>query len=104
MKRGEVWWANLPSPVGGRPVVLLSRDAAYSVRTRATVVLITTRVRGIGTEVRLGSSDGLKRVCVANTDDILTIPLACLERRISLLSPEKVAAIEGAVRFALALD
>lgn len=33
MKRGEVWWAQLPSPVGRRPVVLLSRDTAYRVRS-----------------------------------------------------------------------
>jgi mRNA-degrading endonuclease toxin of MazEF toxin-antitoxin module len=32
MKRGEVWWANLAKPVGRRPVVLLSRNAAYPIR------------------------------------------------------------------------
>ena len=32
MKRGEVWWAELPPPTGRRPVVLLSRDEAYEVR------------------------------------------------------------------------
>ena len=37
MKRGEVWWANLPKPVGRRPVVLLSRNAAYAVRASVTV-------------------------------------------------------------------
>lgn len=26
MKRGEVWWANLRSPIFRRPVLLLSRD------------------------------------------------------------------------------
>jgi mRNA interferase MazF len=31
MKRGEVWWATLPEPVGRRPVVLLSRNAAYPI-------------------------------------------------------------------------
>lgn len=32
MRRGEVWWADLPAPVGRRPVLLLSRDRAYAVR------------------------------------------------------------------------
>ena len=33
MKRGEIWWADLPPPVGRRPVLLLSRDRAYVVRS-----------------------------------------------------------------------
>jgi mRNA interferase MazF len=37
MRRGEVWWANLPKPVGRRPVVLLSRNAAYPVGASVTV-------------------------------------------------------------------
>ena len=31
MRRGEVWWADLPAPAGRRPVVLLSRNEAYAV-------------------------------------------------------------------------
>lgn len=84
-------------------MVLLSRDEAYSVRTRATVALVTSRIRAIPTEVRLGPSDGLQRVCVANADELLTIPLSLLERRITALSSAKVTALEEAVRFALCL-
>lgn len=104
MKRGEIWWANLSGHVGPRPVVLLSRNEAYDVRNRATVVSVTTRIRGLKTEVRLDSSDGLKRVCAANADDLLTIPLGALERRMAKLSAEKLSALEDAVRFALALE
>ena len=32
MERGEIWWADLPPPSGRRPVLLLSRNEAYSVR------------------------------------------------------------------------
>ena len=45
MKRGEVWWANLPQPLGRRPVVLLSRDEAYSIRNAVTVAEVTRRIR-----------------------------------------------------------
>jgi hypothetical protein len=41
MRRGEVWWAQLPSPAGRRPVVLLSRDTAYRVRSAVTVAPVT---------------------------------------------------------------
>jgi hypothetical protein len=37
MKRGEVWWVDMPEPAGRRPAVLLSRDAAYRVRAAITV-------------------------------------------------------------------
>ena len=54
MQRGEVWWAELPSPIGRRPVVLLSRDEAYAVRNAVTVAEVTSTVRGIPVEVELG--------------------------------------------------
>ena len=51
MRRGDVFWATLPPPVGRRPVVLVSRDEAYAIKTRVTVVVVTRTVRGIPTEV-----------------------------------------------------
>jgi mRNA interferase MazF len=104
MRRGEVWWARLPPPAGDRPVVLLSRDAAYSVRASVTVAPLTTRIRKIPVEVALGRADGLQKNCVVNLDSIATIPKAVLERRIVALSKEKIEAVNAAVRFALQLD
>jgi mRNA-degrading endonuclease toxin of MazEF toxin-antitoxin module len=40
---------------------------------------------------------------VANADNIITVRNARLLRRIARLSPEKLRAVEDAVRFALAL-
>lgn len=103
MKRGEVWWASLPKPAGRRPVVLLSRDEAYQVRNLVTVAPVTTRIRNIPVEVRLGSADGLPRECVINPDTITTIPQSLLADRISLLSPEKLQGLNEAIKFALDL-
>ena len=104
MRRGEVWWADLPAPVGRRPVLLLSRNAAYRVRTSVTVGLITRTVRDIPVEVPLGKEDGMPARCVVNLDDMLTIPKSCLKERLTVLSPQKMAAASRAVRFALDLD
>jgi mRNA interferase MazF len=104
MKRGEIWWAVLPKPAGRRPVVLLSRDEAYQVRDLVTVVPVTTKMRGIPVEVRLGPDDGLPRDCVANADTLTTIPKACLSDRVSTLVPAKLAALNEAVKFALDLQ
>ena len=101
MRRGEVWWADLPKPAGARPVVLLSRDESYDVRELVTVAPVTTRARGIPVEVPLGKAEGLPRACAANFDTITTIPKRCLSRRVAALPPAKIKAIEEAIRFAL---
>lgn len=104
MKRSEVWWADLPQPVGRRPVVLVSRDEAYGVRELVTVVPVTTRVRGIPVEVRLGREEGLSRRCVANADTITTIPKRTLVEYAGVLGAEKASELDGAIRFALGLE
>ena len=103
MKRGEVWWAKVPPPIGRRPVVLLSRNAAYAVRASVTVAPVTRTVRDIPVEVRLGPPDGLPAACVVNLDDVFTISKKRLERCLTTLSPEKVASLNEAIKFALAL-
>jgi len=103
VRRGEVWWAELPPPVGRRPVVLLSRDVAYKVRTSITVGIVTRIARNIPVEVPLGPEDGMPQQCVINLDDILTIPKARLAERITMLSPQKMTVVARAVIFALDL-
>ena len=103
MRRGEVWWADLPAPAGRRPVVLLSRDEAYAVRELVIVAPVTSRARRIPTEVALGVEDGLPRACVANLDTITTIPKAALTQPLATLTPAKLAAVERPLRFAVGL-
>lgn len=104
MKRGEVWWADLPPPAGRRPVVLVSRDEAYLVRELITIAPVTTRIRDLPVEVPLGPADGLPKACVINADTLTTIPKRLLSERVTLLSPAKAAALDDAIRFALGLD
>jgi Growth inhibitor len=104
MRRGEVWWAELPLPVGRRPVVLLSRDEAYAVRNAVTVAEITSTIRGIPVEVELGSEDGLPKKCVVNLDTIVTIRKDLLIKMIAVLRDEKIEQINSAIKFALSLS
>ena len=103
MRRGEIWLADLPAPFHRRPAILVSRDAAYAVRTSVTLVPLTTRRRGIAVEVPLEPGDGVPRTCVANADNVLTVPTSRLVRRVGPLTPEKLRAVEDALRFAQAL-
>ena len=104
MKRGEVWWVDMPPPAGRRPAVLLSRDAAYRVRAAITVAPVTRTIRNIPVEVVLDRTDGMPTRCMVNLDDITTLPKVLIKQRITALSPEKINQIEEAIRFALDLD
>ena len=103
MHKGEIWWANLPSPIGKRPVVLLSRDESYSVRNAVTVAEITSTIRNIPVEVHLGTEDGLPKKCVISLDTIITIRKELLAEKITNLAPEKIDKLEEAIKFALDL-
>jgi len=104
MKRGEIWWADLEPPEGRRPVLLLSRDEAYSIRELVIVASVTTRVRHIPSEVPLGVEDGLPKPCVINLDTITTIAKTSLQEKLTTLSTKKLEAAEIALCFALGLE
>jgi mRNA interferase MazF len=104
MKRGEVWWVEMPPPAGRRPAVLLSRDSAYRVRAAVTVAPVTRTIRNIPVEVLLDRSDGMPTRCVVNLDDITTLPKSLIKQRIVMLIPERIHQIDEAIRFALELE
>lgn len=104
MKRNEIWWAKLPEPLGRRPVVLVSRDLAYAVRANITVVEVTTRIRNLETEVPLGPRDGLPKPCVANADNLHTIPKSQLDVKLGPLRADKSRALDAAIKLALGLS
>jgi len=104
MRRGEIWWANLPAPIGRRRVLLLSRDAAYVVRTAVTVAAITRTIRRIPVEVPLDMEDGMPEECVVNVDSIMTIPKSLLTERITVLPRDKMDLVNRAILFGLGLD
>ena len=103
MRKGEVWWAELPLPIGRRPVVLLSRDEAYAVRNAVTVAEVTSTIRGIPVEVELGPEDGLPKKCVVNLDTIVTIRKDLLIERLAILRDERIVQINSAIKFALSI-
>jgi mRNA interferase MazF len=104
VRRGEIWWAELGKPAGRRPVVLLSRNEAYNVRSLVIIAPVTTRIRNITSEVPLGVADGMPQDCVANLDTITTVPKDCLRSRLTALSTKKVKEIEAAIHFALGME
>lgn len=104
MLRGEIRWADLPMPRGRRPVLLLSRDAHYPLRTAVTVAPITRGVRNIASRVPLDEDDGMPTRSDVNLDDLLTIEKASVLELITVLSEAKMLRVSQAIVFALDLD
>ena len=101
MRQFEIWWAELPEPVGRRPVMLLTRTPALRYLSRCTVVEISSVVRGLPVEVPLGADEGLRRRCVANFDNVAAIPVRTLAARIGSLSERRISEAKRALGHAL---
>jgi mRNA interferase MazF len=97
----EVWWADLPKPVGRRPVLLLSRPSAYGYLHKFIAAEITTTIRGIQVEVPLGNREGLPKHCVANCDNLRTVSKSALVKRLGGLNPSRHQEVKRAIGYAL---
>src|SRR5205809_5456451 len=96
----RIWWAELPKPAGRRPVLLLSRDDAYSYLNKFVVAEITTTIRNIPVEIPLGQRDGLSKPCVANCDNLRTLARTSLVERISKLPARRSSEVKRAIGYA----
>lgn len=104
MRRGDIYWAELPSPWGHRPIAIISRDQAVTLRSAISVATVTSRIRDLDSEVFLNEEDGMEKTCVINCDNLITIPKSRLRNYITHLRPEKYIALDNALRFALDLE
>ena len=75
--QGQVWWANLPDPLGWRPVLILTRDDAVPKLHYATVAPLTRTIRGLDSEVVLEPDDGVPTRSAVTLDNIATIDKTC---------------------------
>lgn len=96
--RGDVWLAEMDKR---RPVVILTRNALLPRLSTILVAPITSRIRGIPTEVPLGAAQGLSKPCVANFDNISALSKRLLVHRIGSLSAADLRTVCIAARFAI---
>ena len=100
--RNEIYWSALGPPAGRRPVCILTRDAATTVLNAVTCAPITRTIRGIRSEVEIGTDEGLPQPCAITCDNIFTVPIGQLDPEpIGQLGPPKRAQLDQALRFAL---
>lgn len=101
MRQYEIRWAEMPLPIGRRPVLLLSRTPAYDYLHKVVVAEVTTRARNIPQEVRLGRSEGLAESSVANLDNVHVVPKASLGTALGALAPRRHVEVKRALGHAL---
>jgi mRNA interferase MazF len=94
MYRGEIWWANLPDPVGSepgyrRPVLVVQDDTFTQSRISTVIVVVITSniqlAEAPGNVLLPRAVLGLSRDSVANVSQIFTVDKTFLVERIGSL-------------------
>lgn len=86
-----------------RPVLVLTREIVRPYLNRVTVAPITSTIRGLSTEVPVGSANGLDHDSVVGCDNIVTIPKSALSRHVGYLLPEQEQDLTAAIQAAFDL-
>jgi mRNA interferase MazF len=90
MQRGEIWFAATPG--GDRPVLVLTRDPVADRIGSVVVAALTRTRRGLVSELELTApDDGVPSDCVVNFDNVHTISRQTFRRRVTSLSPARMA-------------
>lgn len=112
MRRGEIWWANLPDPVGSglglkRPILIIQANPFNESRIATTLVAIITSNLGLADfpgNVRISKAEsGLPKPSVVNVSQLLTLDKSLLTNRVKMLPSSTLIRIEDGLRLILAL-
>jgi len=112
VERGEIWWADLPEPVGSspglpRPVLIIQSDKFNRSRINTAVIAIIT------TSARLANAEGnvlltarqtnLPKDSVVNVSQLFTIDETLLRDYVGALSAKKMEQVDKGLRLVLSL-
>jgi mRNA interferase MazF len=87
-----------------RPVLVLTRELVRPHLKTVTIAPITTRIRGLSTEVGVGVANGLEGPSVVSCDNITTLPAAALGDQIGVLLDNQEQTLSDAIAAAFDLD
>ena len=112
MKRGEIWWADLPNPVGSGPgykrPVLVVQSNPFNASRIATVIVATVTSNLALAEapgnVRIAKSDsGLPQPSVVNVSQLITLDRSILTKKIKVLPGAVLDKVDIGLKLVLAL-
>ena len=112
MRRGEIWWAELPAPVGSepgfrRPILIVQIDEFNRSNLQTVIgMALTTNLRlahGPGNVFLSADESGLPKDSVANISQVLTLDKGFLQTRAGVLDDSAMLLIEDGLRLVLGL-
>src|SRR5882757_9047987 len=110
MKRGEVWWASLPPPVGSgpglrRPVVIVQSNPFNDSRIATVVIATITSNLALAEapgNIRIGKAEsGLSKPSVINVSQVLTLDRSYLTERVRALPQPVMNRVDSGLRLVL---
>ena len=112
IRRGELWWASLPEPVGSepgyrRPVLVLQADSFNASRIATAIAVVVTSnlalQRAPGNVLIPRNLSGLPKDSVANVSQLVTVDKSFLTERIGQLPFVLLQEVEKGIKLVLDL-
>jgi len=112
MKRGEIWWASLPTPRGSepgyrRPILVVQADAFNRSKINTVIGAAITSNLGVATApgnllLRTRAS-GLRKDSVVHVSQLVTLDKRFLIGKVKTLDPRTMRQIDDGLRLVLEL-
>ena len=112
VQRGEIWWANLPEPVGSEPgfrrpvLVIQSNDFNRSRIATVIALVITSNIKlaqAPGNVLLPSKVTGLSKDSVANVSQVITIDKSFLTENIATIPSYLLEQVENGIRLVMGL-
>ena len=112
MRRGEIWWANLPEPTGSgpgyrRPVLIVQADSFNRSRIRTVVVAVITKNVALaaapGNVLLPAGASGLPLDSVLNVSQLITLDKLLLTAYVGSLPAQYMTQVDAGLRLVIAL-
>ena len=112
IKRGQIWWAELPEPLGSGPgyrrplLIIQSNDFNKSKINTIIAAVITSNIRlsvAPGNILLSTKKSKLSKESVVNVSQLITIDKSFLTEKVNTLSSSIMANVDEGVRLVLQL-
>lgn len=112
IKRGQVWWANLPEPLGSepgyrRPVLVVQADNVSKSQVKTVICAVVTgnlaRASIPGNVIAKAEESGLPRDSVVSVYQIVTLDKTFLDSCVSVLPDDVLLQVDQGIKLVLDL-